>query len=248
MILENKRAIITGGASGIGLAIATKFASEGADVTVLDVSSIEDAEAGTLKLRPCDITSEKQVNNAIEEIAANGSIDVLVNNAGIAHIGNIEECRIEDLEGLIDVNIKGAFYCTKACIKQMKGAGGGVILNIASIAASVGLQDRFGYSMTKGALLAMTYSIAKDYLQHNIRCNSISPSRIHTPFVDGFLKKNYPGKEREMFEKLSKTQPIGRMGKPSEVAELAAFLCSDKASFITGTDYPIDGGFLTLNP
>jgi NAD(P)-dependent dehydrogenase (short-subunit alcohol dehydrogenase family) len=111
----------------------------------------------------------------------------------------------------------------------------------------VGLPDRFAYSMSKGAVLTMTLSVAKDYLKDNIRCNCISPARVHTSFVDNFLAKNYPGQEKEMFEKLSKTQPIGRMGKPEEVATLALYLCSDEASFVTGTDYPLDGGFIRLN-
>jgi NAD(P)-dependent dehydrogenase (short-subunit alcohol dehydrogenase family) len=101
--------------------------------------------------------------------------------------------------------------------------------------------------MSKGAVLTMTLSVAKDYLKDNIRCNCISPARVHTSFVDNFLAKNYPGQEKEMFEKLSKTQPIGRMGKPEEVATLALYLCSDEASFVTGTDYPLDGGFIRLN-
>lgn len=118
---------------------------------------------------------------------------------------------------------------------------------MASIAAWVGLNDRFAYSTAKGAVMAMTLSVAKDYLLEGIRCNSISPARVHTPFVDGFIQKNYPGKEEEMFEKLSKSQPIGRMAKPEEVAALALYLCSDEASFISGCDYPIDGGFIKLN-
>src|SRR5690606_26764200 len=122
-----------------------------------------------------------------------------------------------------------------------------VILNMASVASSVGISDRFAYSMTKGAVLTMTYSVAKDYLDFGIRCNSISPGRIHTPFVDGYLANNYPGREKEMFERLSKTQPIGRMGLPEEVANLALYLCSDEASFATGTDFPLDGGFIKLN-
>jgi NAD(P)-dependent dehydrogenase (short-subunit alcohol dehydrogenase family) len=129
----------------------------------------------------------------------------------------------------------------------MKDHGGGVILNMASIAGSAGLADRFGYSTSKGAVIAMTYSVARDYIAHNIRCNCISPARVHTTFVDGYLKKNYPGREQEMFEKLAKTQQIGRMGEPEEVASLALFLCSDEASFITGVDYPLDGGFMNLH-
>jgi NAD(P)-dependent dehydrogenase (short-subunit alcohol dehydrogenase family) len=162
-------------------------------------------------------------------------------------VGNIEDCTEEDLDKLYEINIKGVYNCAKACISIMKDSGGGVVLNMASIASTVGISDRFAYSMSKGAVLTMTYSIAKDYIDHNIRCNCISPARVHTPFVDGFIKKNYPGNEAEMFEKLSKTQPIGRMGNPQEVADLALFLCSDEASFITGSNYGIDGGYITLN-
>jgi NAD(P)-dependent dehydrogenase (short-subunit alcohol dehydrogenase family) len=118
---------------------------------------------------------------------------------------------------------------------------------MASVAGSVGITDRFAYSMSKGAVISMTLSVAKDFIKDGIRCNSISPGRVHTPFVDGFIKANYPGREQEMFEKLSKTQPIGRMATPDEIAYLALYLCSDEASFITGTDYPIDGGFIKLN-
>jgi NAD(P)-dependent dehydrogenase (short-subunit alcohol dehydrogenase family) len=135
----------------------------------------------------------------------------------------------------------------QACVGHMKAKGGGVILNLASIAASAGLADRFAYSTSKGAVVAMTYSVARDYLSANIRCNCISPARVHTPFVDNYLRKTYPGREQEMFEKLSQAQPIGRMAEPEEVASLALFLCSDEASFITGVDYPLDGGFFNLH-
>ena len=247
-MLRNKTAIVTGGCSGIGKSIALKFSEENALVHVFDKGKCEDQnESGNrIIYHTCDITDEDQVVQAIEDILRDTQVDILVNNAGISHIGNIEDTEMQDLDRLIGVNIKGVFNCTKACIPHMKSRGG-VILNIASISGSVGLKDRFAYSMTKGAVIAMTYSIAKDYLDHNIRCNSISPARIHTPFVDGFLKENYPGREKVMFEKLAQSQPIGRMGKPEEVANLACFLCSDQASFITGTDYPIDGGFLKLN-
>ena len=152
------------------------------------------------------------------------------------------------LDKLYNLNVKGVYNCSKACISSMKNnKNGGVILNLASIAGSVGIHDRFGYSMTKGAVLSMTYSIAKDYIEHNIRCNSISPARIHTPFVDGFIRKNYPENKEMMFDNLSKSQPMGRMGKPQEIADLALFLCSDESSFITGSDYAIDGGFIKLN-
>ena len=247
MLLEKKATIITGGSSGIGLAIAQKFAKEGASVHNLDVSKpMQEAQSGSIKHHQCDVSDSGQVKMIVESIVKHQSIDILVNNAGVSHIGNIETTTIEDLDRLIDINIKGVYNCTQACISKMK-VSGGVIINIASIAATVGLKDRFAYSLTKGAVLAMTYSIAKDYIEYNIRCNCISPARIHTPFVDGFLKKNYPGREDEVYKQLEKTQPIGRMGRPEEVADLASYLCSDKASFITGTDYPIDGGFLKLN-
>jgi NAD(P)-dependent dehydrogenase (short-subunit alcohol dehydrogenase family) len=180
-------------------------------------------------------------------IGQTGRIDILVNSAGIAHIGKLENTSEADLERIFQVNVKGVYNTMFAVIQQMKKQGGGVILNLCSVAASVGIADRFAYSMSKGAVLTMTLSVAKDYIQDNIRCNSISPARVHTSFVDGFLKNNYPGKEAEMFEKLSRTQPIGRMGKPNEIAALALYLCSEEAAFVTGTDYPIDGGFITLN-
>jgi NAD(P)-dependent dehydrogenase (short-subunit alcohol dehydrogenase family) len=192
----------------------------------------------------CDVSNQETVE---EVFASIGDFNILVNNAGIAHIGNIENTSQADFERIYNVNVKGAYNCLKAAIPVMKNKGGGTILNMASIAALVGIPDRFAYSMSKGALQAMTLSIARDYLHQNIRCNSISPARVHTPFVDGFINKNYPGKEAEMFEKLSKTQPIGRMARPEEIAALALYLCAEEASFITGCDYPIDGGFVKLN-
>ena len=246
--------MITGAASGIGKAIAEKMSAQGAEVYLLDRDSTQgEALAATLSAaghkahyRDCDVTDTAATGALLESIGAANQIDILVNNAGVAHVGNLENTSEADLDRLYQVNIKGVYNCSKAAIAFMKQKGG-VILNLASIAASTGIADRFAYSMTKGAVRAMTYSIAKDYVSYGIRCNCISPARIHTPFVDGFIAKNYPGQESEMFEKLSKTQPIGRMGTPEEVADFAAFLCSDKASFLTGTDYPIDGGFLTLN-
>ena len=194
------------------------------------------AAGGKATFFACDVSKQKEIIDLFNQLAP---FDILVNNAGIAHIGNAVSTTEEDFDRVISVNIKGVYNCLHR--------GGGVILNMCSVAAKVGLQDRFAYSMSKGAVAAMTLSVAKDYLHQGIRCNSISPARVHTPFVDGFIAKNYPGKEAEIFEKLSKSQPIGRMGKPEEIAALAAFICSDDAAFITGTDYPIDGGFLTLN-
>lgn len=253
--LDGKRAIVTGGASGIGQAIASTFAARGAEVHILDrdgesaeATALEITESGsTAVAHRCDVTNGSEVVRVVGAILQKGPIDILVNNAGVAHVGNLETTPEEDFNRVFDVNVRGVYHCMRACIGAMKEAGGGVILNMASVAASVGISDRFAYSMSKGAVLAMTYSAAKDYAAHNVRVVSISPARVHTPFVDGFLAKNYPGREREMFEKLSATQPIGRMGSPQEVADLALYLCSDEAAFATGTDYPIDGGFLRLN-
>jgi NAD(P)-dependent dehydrogenase (short-subunit alcohol dehydrogenase family) len=253
--LNNKTAIITGAGSGIGKAIATVFARQGAQVYVLDSdekngnNTIQEIIAAGNKAAfyTCNVADQKNVKQVMGEIAAkHGTIDILVNNAGIAHIGQADNTNEEDFDRIVSVNIKGVYNCLHEAIPFMKEKGG-AILNMASIAAMVGIPDRFVYSTAKGAVAAMTLSVAKDYIKYNIRCNAISPARVHTPFVDGFLAKNYAGKETEMFEKLSKTQPIGRMAKPEEIAYLALYLCSNEASFITGCDYPIDGGFVKLN-
>ncbi len=252
--LDGKVAVITGGGSGIGRAIALKFAANGAEVRILDISQ-KDAEAvaaeiasagGRASAHACDVSNQQQVGSTFSEIAQQGNLHILVNNAGVSHIGNAESTSEEDFDRVLRVNVKGIYNCIHAAVGYMK-AGGGVILNMASIAGSAGLADRFAYSTSKGAVIAMTYSVARDYLAYNIRCNCISPARVHTPFVDGYLRKNYPGREQEMYDKLAKTQPIGRMGEPEEVAALALFLCSDAAGFITGVDYPLDGGFMNLH-
>jgi len=253
--LDAKTALVTGGGKGIGQAISEVFARQGARVYILDVDEKGAAETirhiqeagGIGFFEPCDVTLPGQVREAVESIVGSaGGIDIVVNNAGIAHIGTAESTTPEDLDRLLDVNVKGVYHVLRATLPYLKEKGGSV-LNLASVAAFVGLNDRFAYSATKGAVATMTLSVAKDYLAYGIRCNSISPGRVHTPFVDGFLRQNYPGRESEMFEKLARTQPIGRMAEPEEIACLALYLCSDEASFITGSDFPIDGGFKTLN-
>ncbi|PVX44514.1 NAD(P)-dependent dehydrogenase (short-subunit alcohol dehydrogenase family) [Flavobacterium sp. 103] len=250
--LQNKKAVITGGGSGIGKAISVLFAKQGAEVHIVELtqesaqSAVEEIKlsGGKVFSHACNVANQQEVSATFETI---GAIDILVNNAGIAHVGKVETTPEADFDRIMSVNVKGVYNCLHMAVPQLKISGGGVILNMASIAAWVGIPDRFAYSTAKGAVMAMTLSVARDYLGDNIRCNSISPARVHTPFVDGFISKNYPGQEAEMFEKLSKSQPIGRMAKPEEVAALALFLCSDEAGFITGCDYPIDGGFIKLN-
>jgi 2-keto-3-deoxy-L-fuconate dehydrogenase len=244
--------IVTGGGSGIGQAIALLFGARGARVGILDVASADATlqaiaeRGGTAVHVPCDVSKQDDVSRAFADVEGQlGPLRALVNSAGVAHVGTVETTSEADFDRIYAVNVKGVYNCLKAGVTAMKGRGG-VILNVASVAATAGIADRFAYSMSKGAVLTMTLSIARDYVHQNIRCNCISPARVHTPFVDGFLARNYPGREAEVFDQLAKTQPIGRMGKPSEIAELALFLCSDAASFITGSDYPIDGGFLTL--
>jgi NAD(P)-dependent dehydrogenase (short-subunit alcohol dehydrogenase family) len=251
-IYSGKKVVVTGGGSGIGRAISLLFAQQGAEIHILDLenptslATLEEVKSvqSSSQLHIVNITDVQSVNQIADNI---GTVDILINNAGIAQIGNLENTAPNDFQHIFDVNVKGAYHCMQAFIKGMVEKQKGVILNMASVASTVGIPDRFGYSMSKGAIVSMTQSVAKDYLLKGIRCNCISPARVHTPFVDGFIAKNYPDNQEEMFKKLSATQPIGRMAKPEEIATLALYLCSDEASFVTGCDYPIDGGFIYLN-
>jgi NAD(P)-dependent dehydrogenase (short-subunit alcohol dehydrogenase family) len=257
--LDGKIAIVTGAGSGIGAAIATLFAAQGSRVFVLERDAAAGkqvvqhivASGGEADAVTCDVSDAASVAAAFDEVrAAAGRLDILVNNAGIAHIGTVESTTEADLDRIYGVNVKGVYLCSQAGVRMMLedggGPPGGVILNLASIASLIGLTDRFAYSMSKGAVLTMTRSIAVDYVKRGIRCNCICPARVHTPFVDGYLRETYPGREDEMFRQLSDYQPIGRMAEPEEVAALALYLCSDEASFITGQAYPIDGGVLAF--
>jgi NAD(P)-dependent dehydrogenase (short-subunit alcohol dehydrogenase family) len=251
--LNEKTAVVTGGGSGIGQSIALTFAKQGAHVDVLEINldaAIETvekirAEGGQAEAAECDVTQHDHVQEVFDKIGNDrGGLDCLINNAGIAHVGNIMNTSEEDIDRVMSVNLKGVFNCLKGGVRQMLKSDGGTIVNISSTVATMAINDRLAYSTSKGGVLAMTYSVAKDHLHDNIRCNAIQPGRIHTPFVDGFIAKNYPNNQEEMFKKLSEYQPVGRMGKPDEVAATAVFLCSDEASFITGSTYPVDGGTL----
>jgi NAD(P)-dependent dehydrogenase (short-subunit alcohol dehydrogenase family) len=254
--LSGKAAIITGGGSGIGKATAIKFAQQGAQVVIFDLNEAQGTETeaeikaagGQAYFVSVNVASQASVTAAFDQAVqlVGGRINALVCSAGIAHIGNLEACAEEDFDRVFAVNVKGVYNCLKAVVPHFKANGGGSIVNLASIASVVGIADRFAYSMSKGAVLTMSLSVARDYISHGIRCNCISPGRVHTPFVDNFIANNYAGREQEMFEALSKSQPIGRMGTPEEMANLILFLTSDEAGFITGSNYHIDGGFISV--
>jgi NAD(P)-dependent dehydrogenase (short-subunit alcohol dehydrogenase family) len=248
-------AAVTGAASGIGRSVALLLAQQQARVFVLDVDEpaaaavVEQIRAagGAAELLRCDVASAPDVAASFAELARRaGQLHILVNNAGIAHIGNAETTRESDLDRIYAVNVKGVFHCLQQALPLLRRSGGGSIVNLSSIAAEVGLEDRFAYSMSKGAVTSMTLSVARDYVAHNIRCNCVCPARVHTPFVDGFLARNFPGREAEVFQRLSQAQPVGRMGKPEEVAALVLYLCSNEAAFVTGSIYDIDGGAVSL--
>jgi 2-keto-3-deoxy-L-fuconate dehydrogenase len=251
--LSGKVAVVTGGGSGIGQAISKLFAKQGAHVEVVDIDGQAAADTasaivsagGSAVGTPCDVSDAAGVKSTFGQIVGRTRrLDILINNAGVAHVGTIERTSEDEFDRLYRVNVRSVFLCSQAAVPTMVGQGGGVILNMASIVAFIGVADRFAYSMSKGAVLTMTKSVAIDYVKHGVRCNCICPARIHTPFVDGFVKKNFPGREDEVLQELAEYQPMGRMGTPDEVAYLALYLCSDEASFVTGQAYPLDGGVL----
>lgn len=253
---KRKTSIVTGGGSGIGYSISKSLASLGHNVVIADLSFDSAkkvaqeiiSDGGHASAVALDVSNHGAVIDAFAMIQEKyGSIDVLINNAGIGCIGTLEQTPEDEFDKVYKVNVKGVYNCAYAAVPYMKENKSGIIVNMASIASSVGIPDRLAYSMSKGAVLTMTYSIAKDYVKHGIRCNCVAPGRVHTPFVDSYLEKNYPDNKQEMFDTLSKTQPIGRMGTPEEIAALVKYLCSDDAAFITGTNIPIDGGFVTIN-
>jgi 2-keto-3-deoxy-L-fuconate dehydrogenase len=248
--LKNKITLVTGSGSGIGASIAEMFARAGAHVYVAD----RDAEGGSdtvarikttkasAEFLPLDVTSEEEAERARQTVHSSfGRLDVLVNNAGIGHVGTILQTSAADLDRLFAVNVRGVFNVTKAFLPGMIERKSGVVLNLASIGGVVAVRDRLAYCATKFAIVGLTKSIALDHALQGIRCNCICPGRVETPFVAARLKE-YPDPEKA-YKEMASTQAIGRMGKPEEIAAAALYLASDEAAFVTGSEFIIDGGW-----
>ena len=251
--LDGKRALVTGAGSGIGEAIARLFAQQGGQVIVADVQAdaakrVSDSiteQGGSAAELVLDVADEEQVRGALEQIATRGRLDILVNNAGVSHVCNILETSLDEWERVMRVNARGAFLCAREAVRVMlnQQPKGGVLVNMASVAAQIAVDRRLPYSASKGAILAMTRSIAIDFVGEGIRCNAICPGTVHTPFVEGYLTRSFPGQEDSVRQTLHARQPIGRMGRPDEIAVAALYLASDEAAFVTGSALVIDGGW-----
>ena len=252
--LDNKIALVTGAGSGIGKAIALLYAQQGAQVMIADIQEEAAAQvAAEINIQGgrgfplyLDVSQEEQVRQVFASlIETYGRLDILVNNAGISHIGNILETSADDWDRLMAVNARGVFLCAKHSLLHMLAQlpQGGVIVNIASVAGMIAVENRFCYGASKGAVLSMTRSIAIDFVTQGIRCNAICPGTVQTPFVDGYLARNFAGREEEIRQQLHARQPMGRMGMPSEIAAAALYLAADEAAFVTGSALVIDGGW-----
>ena len=252
--LDTKVAFVTGAGSGIGEAIARLFAQQGASVILADVN-LSSAErvaeeirtaGGQARAQQLDVAVESEVQAALELVAASeGHLDILVNNAGVSHVGSLLETSLRDWERVMDVNVGGVFLCAREGVRQMlaQSPAGGVIINLSSTAALIGVERRLPYSASKGAVLALTRSIAIDFVAQGIRCNAICPGTVQTPFVDGYLARHFAGREDEARQQLHARQPLGRMGRPDEIASAALYLAADEAAFVTGSALVIDGGW-----
>ena len=248
--LEGKSALVTGAGSGIGAAIAETFAEEGAHVFVADINEAAgretvskiDGAGGTATLVALDVASDQQCEAVSTEILKDDEgLDILVNNAGIGHVGTLLQTEGDDLDRLYRVNVRGVFNLCKAFLPSMIERGNGNIINLASIGGVLAVRDRLAYCTTKFAVVGLTKSIALDHARQGIRCNCICPGRVETPFVAARLKE-YPDPEAA-YQEMASTQALGRMAKPVEIAHAALYLASDESSFVTGTDFLIDGGW-----
>ncbi len=240
--LDDRAALVTGGASGIGEAICRAFADAGAEVLICDRDKVRaEALADELpgaKAFVCDITDEASVQRMFAEI---GKLDVLVNNAGIGLVGGVEETSVTDFQNIFRVNVEGLFLVTKAGMPKLL-ASRGVIVNIGSVAGLIGVKKRFAYCATKGAVVALTRQLAVDY-PTEIRVNCICPGTVETPFVEAYLEKYHKHEKEKVRTELDKRQPIGRLGRPEEIASMALYLASGDASFVNGSILTIDGGW-----
>jgi NAD(P)-dependent dehydrogenase (short-subunit alcohol dehydrogenase family) len=252
--LDGKIALVTGAGSGIGEAIARLFAAQGATVCITDVLSNTAEQVATslqssgklAEAMALDVADEAQVQQVFAAlITRHQRLDIVVNNAGVSHVGNIVETSVDDWERVMRVNARGVFLCAREAVRTMlaQQPGGGSIINMASVAGQIAVDRRFPYGASKGAVLAMTRSIASDFATQGIRCNAICPGTVHTPFVEGYLARSFAGHEDDERAKLHARQPIGRMGEPDEIAAAALYLASDEAAFVTGSALVIDGGW-----
>lgn len=251
--LDGKTALVTGAGSGIGREIALLFAKQGATVAVADIND-EGAASVTSEITESggkgiaihlDVTSLASANDAVASIVAEtGQLNILVNNAGIGMVGSLIETEPADFNRLVAVNVNGVYYCSQAAVNQMlsQDTKGGAIVNIASIAGQVAVARRFAYGTTKGAVISMTQSVAMDYIEEGIRCNCICPGTVESPFVEAYLQRYHQGEIEETRKALHARQPLGRMGRPDEIAPLALYLASDEAAYVTGSQMTIDGG------
>jgi len=248
--LQNKIALVTGSGSGIGASIADTFAKAGAFVFVTDLDEKSGrqtaekitAQNGRAEFQPLDVTSEENCRRVAQTVhSSKGRLDVLVNNAGIGHVGTMLQTTGADLDRLYAVNVRGVFNVTKVFLPDMLKRKSGNIINLASIGAVVGVRDRVAYCTTKFAVAGLTKSMALDHAKDGIRVNCICPGRVETAFVAARLAE-YPDPEKARQE-MSASQAIGRMGKPEEIAAAALYLASDESAFVTGTEFIIDGGF-----
>ena len=245
--LEGRRALVAGGASGIGEQTVRVLSQAGASVVIADLNS-EAAETLATDLGNAVIAKKVDLTDAGSVSALFNSLDnldILVNSAGIAHVGNIEETEFEDWKRVLDVNVNGLFLATKHAFPLLLASGRGVVVNIASVAGLVGVGRRAAYSASKGAVVALTRQLAGDYARR-VRVNCICPGTVHTPFVEGFLEKFHKFEKNKIREEIHARQPIGRMGKPEEIAHLVLYMCSDEAEYMQGAVVAIDGGWTAL--